>query len=542
MRAKWSWAVGPLLFLWPSLACAEPSPVPPAEAEDGDILYEPPPFLTSVAAPAKPTVAVGNGDLRWLEGLVLPDFPVRWDARVVEFLEYYRNDAAGQRHMRAWLKKSNIYRAMVRTKLREAGLPEDLMYVAMVESGFDPTVRSPAGAMGLWQFVERTGSDYGLSVTRWVDTRRDPERATEAAAKFLSMLRKRLGSWELALAAYNMGLTGLERSMAKYNTNDYWLLARLEAGLPYETTQYVAKIMACAIVGRNPARFGYADVALDAPLTFDTVDVPAGSLLSTIARAAGTDTATVKSLNPSLRRDRTPTDTGMTVRIPAGSKDSFARAWSRLRRNDIEHQPHVVRFGETIASIAKMYRTKPSTLAELNELPADGRLSAGLRLMVPAVTPVEPKGSGEVPVVAIPEGEFVYPGRRRVFYEVTEVDTLERIADFFRVTPDDLRLWNQIAPDAPLHRGLMLQLFVKPDVDLSQAIVLNENSVNVLTVGSKEFFEYHEAQRDRVRIRYTVKEKDTIESIAKRFDLSVGSVGRINAFGRHHKLKWVKTW
>jgi membrane-bound lytic murein transglycosylase D len=510
--------------------------------EDGDILYESPAFLTSETGKAQrattTTAATGNADVSWLSGLTHPDFPVRWDDRVVKMLEFYKNDPGGRKRMKAWLKRANVYRGMVQQTLRAESLPEDLVYVAMVESGFDPTVTSHAGAVGLWQFVERTGSDYGLKVTKFIDTRRDPEAATRAAAKFLRSLKNRLGSWELALAAYNMGLTGLERAMKKYNTNDYWMLTRFEAGLPFETTQYVAKIMACAVVGRNLERFGYANLELDAPLAFETVEVPPGSSVSLVARAAGTDAKTIHALNPAIRKEKTNPEAKMTIRIPVGSKTNFPRAWARLRQNETEHQPHVVKFGETIQRIAKMYRTTPSVIVELNELPEDGALSAGLRLMVPAGSPVALKDDdAELPVAAVPPGTFVYSGRRRVFYEATDVDTVERIAEFFRVPASDVRLWNHLAEGRALTRGLMLQLFVKPEVDLTQALVLNENEVTVLTVGSKEFFDYHEAQRDRVRIRYTVREKDTLEGLAKRFDLSVGSLGRINAFGRGRDLK-----
>ena len=202
-------------------------------------------------------------DLSWLRQLAMPDIPVRWDARVVRYLEFYKNNPRGRSMVAGWMKKSGRYGGAIRRILRENNLPEDILWLALVESGFDPTIASPAGAAGLWQFMPEGARIYGLTVDRWIDERLDPERSTLAAARYLADLHTRFGSWELAFAAYNMGYGGLLASIRKYNTNDFWELSRLESGMPLETALYVPKIVAMAIVARNRAVFGLDDVELD---------------------------------------------------------------------------------------------------------------------------------------------------------------------------------------------------------------------------------------------------------------------------------------
>jgi LysM repeat protein len=206
-----------------------------------------------------------------------------------------------------------------------------------------------------------------------------------------------------------------------------------------------------------------------------------------------------------------------------------------MRPRHPAHRPYIARFGETLGDIARRFRTTESALRTLNELEDDARVLAGFDLMVPAVEPLETPDE-ERPVAAVPD-ETVYPDRRRVFYRVTDEDSAASIARFFGVTVDDLRRWNHVDPHAALQRGMVLQLFVAPDRDLSQAIVLSENDVRVLVVGTEEFHDWHEAQQGRVRFRYTVQPGDTLTSIAQRFELSVGSIGRINRFARETELR-----
>ena len=470
-------------------------------------------------------------DLSWLRGLTLPDIPVRWDERVVRYLEYFRDDPRGQRHIRSWLRRVDRYGPTIRRTLARQGLPRDLIFVAMVESGFDPNARSHAGAAGMWQFVRATGEELGLTVNHWIDLRRDPERATEAAGRYLTMLHERFGTWELAFAAYNMGYGALLRAIRKYNTNDYWALAHMESGLPFETNLYVSKIVACAIIAHNRARFGLADLELETPVAWDTVQVPGGIALGVIARAAGTDAATIRGLNPAFRRGRTPPGGRSAVHIPEGSAERFARAWSRRRGGPAVHRPHTMRFGETLADLARDRGTSVAALRELNELGAGQRVGVGMVLLVPVASSARARrrdDDEEPPVVAVPEGPRSIMGRRRVFYRAARGDRVEEVARFFRVRASELRAWNGIDPHARLQSGMFLQIFVPASVDLSRALVLTPDEVRVLVVGSEEFFAYHEAQSGRLRFRYAVRSGDTLSEIAQRFGIRTASLARIN--------------
>lgn len=494
----------------------------------------PPDAVTTEAPPAGTPLPRDTSprDLSWLSGLALPDIPVRWDDRVVRYLEFFRDDPRGRSIIRSWMQRTERYGPMIRRTLREEGLPEDILYLAMIESGFDPRARSEVGAVGLWQFMSRTGEEYGLEQTHWVDERMDPVESTRAGAHYLLALYRRLGTWELAFAAYNMGYGGLLRAMRKYGTNDYWLLARTEAAIPFETSLYVAKIMACAIAGRNGARFGLAELTREGTSTFDEVEVPGGTQFALIARAAETTADELRRLNPMYRRDRvTPSATTVRVRVPANAAERFRHRWPTVRPGRAAHVPYVVRFGEDLAAVAHRFRTNERTLRDVNQLEDHTRVSAGFDLMVPA-TPARDERPSEPPVVPIPRARFDLVGTTRVFYRVVRGDRLDEIARFFRVSTEHVREWNAIDPRAQLQDGIYLQLFVPRELDLSRAVVLTESEVRPLVVGSEEFFQHHLEQEGRVRIRHRVASGDTLSSIAQRYGLSIASMSRINLIPR----------
>jgi membrane-bound lytic murein transglycosylase D len=514
------------------------------EREEPDAVGEPaisvgtlPPALTS-AIPKRPLTASGAPpDLTWLRNLTLPDIPVRWDDRLVRALEYYKNDSRGRALVRGLFARQSLYAPMILAKLRAAQLPEDLLYIAMVESGFNPKARSDAGALGVWQLMTAPASQYGLEMSRWVDARMNPEHCTDAALRFLRDVYDDLGSWPLAMAAFNMGYGALLRSIQKYNTNDLWLLSNLEAGLPYETISYITRVMAFSIIGRNRARFGVADVVPEVPVETVTIELPGGANLTRVARAAGMEVAALAAYNPELKKPRLPPDAkSWPVRIPKERAAHFREKWASQGPAAVAHRQHVVRLGERLSDVAETYGTTTAKLLKLNDLANAAAVRAGDKLIVPDVEPA-PKAASERPVVGIPGDAFVYVDRKRVFYRVAQGDDLDEIARFFRVTSEELRMWNRVATDAKLQRGMFLQLYVPTDTELSQTLVLAPDQVRTLVVGSEEFFNFHESQQNRVRLRYRVKPGDTLRSLAERFDLSIGSIARINQFTRDKKLE-----
>lgn len=506
------------------------------ETYDPDCVYGVPDAMSSDVPPEKLERPEGAVDLSFLSELKLPTLPVRWDSRVIEYLLFFKNDKRGRELMGAWLKRMERYGPMIRRVLAEHSLPQDLQFVAMIESGYDPLARSQADAQGMWQFVKQPGTYYGLRIDHWTDERLDPEASTRAAARYLRDLFDRFGSWELAFAAYNMGYGGLLRAVRKYNTNDYWLLSHLEAGLPYETSLYVAKITAVALVANNPEKFGFDKLSMEPTILTSKVDVPAGTPLGPIASAAGVDRETLQKLNPHLKRGRvSPGEGHLNVYVPREQYTRFAERWSK-NKEPAQHVSYVVRFGETFDDVARRFSISTTRLRDINQLASDAVVGAGFPLIVPAVAEVTTL-NGLNPVATVPPRTFQYEGRRRIFYRVASQDTPEGVARFFDVTVDELLSWNHFAEGATLQRDMLVQLFVREDLDLGRAVVLAPDQVRILVAGTDEFFDFHESQRGRVRVRYRVQPNDTMTKIADKFELSAGSIGRINQFATNKELK-----
>ncbi|AUX40708.1 murein transglycosylase [Sorangium cellulosum] len=511
--------------------------------------------LPPAGLPVAPPQADEARDISWLRQLELPDIPVRWDGRVVRYLEYYKDDPRGRSAVTTWIRKSGRYGAAIRRVLREQGLPEDLLWLALVESGFDPTIHSPAGAAGLWQFMPEGARIYGLTVDRWVDERLDPERSTLAAARYLSDLRRRFGGWELAFAAYNMGYGGLLASIRKYNTNDFWELSRLEAGMPLETALYVPKILAIAIVARNPRVFGCDGVELDPAVTFDKISLGSGVSLQAVAAAAGSGSPEIEALNPQLVAKRTPPlpvdakgQARWEVRVPAGAGARAAKSMPKLLEREPKLERYLVRWGESLDDIANVRGTTRWTLQSLNGLRPGEPVRPGVLLFVPAAEGVgaaaaehllangAPLSSEAKPVVVVPAQRFSYEGRRRVFYRVVAGDTLRDLAAVLSVTPDEICRWNTLAPGASLHEGMTLQLFVPKSQRHEGVFLLDDAAARVMEVGSEDFFAHFEGLKGRKRIEIAVREGDTFSKLATRYGLSVGSLERINQRSRRSLL------
>jgi len=478
-----------------------------------------------------------------MSSLVMPDLPVHWNSRLVRYLDFYKNDARGRSIATIWVKRSGRYEASLKKLLRANNVPEDLFWVSMVESAMNPVAYSPVGAAGLWQFMPETGRQYGLVVDRWIDERLDPERSTVAASKFLQDLYRRFGTWELALAAYNMGYGGLLSAIRKYNTNDFWDLCQYEAGIPWETTLYVPKIISLAILAKNPSAFGLEGVQRDPLIANDTVDVGPGVSLSSVATAAQISLDSVQSLNPQILASRVPpqakdTSGTWTVRVPSGTGAKVNLNILKERTREPRLERHVVRFGESLQDIAQSRGTTMVNLASINALANDEVPRPGTVLLVPArpagVPGEDAKTGKSVVVVAY---DLPPPtGYRRLFYRVVPGDTLMTIAGAFSVSPDDLRRWNALDPIGRLHEGMSLLVMVPLERDVSNIMARRDNEVRVVVVGSDEFFDHFEGLKDRVRTTITVGPADTWHTIARKTGLSVGMLERINRRSRSSKL------
>jgi membrane-bound lytic murein transglycosylase D len=539
-----------------------PPSLPGTWGGSGDV----PPELRS-PEPPRHEAATPPPDSEWLRSLKSPDIPVRWDAQVLRYLDYFKNDPKGRSVMTNWLRRAGRYRDMFEQALVRQGLPKDLFYVAMVESGFDSGARSRVGAGGIWQFMPSAARAYGLEVSYWIDGRRDPERSVEAAARYLKDLYVRFGSWYLVFAAYNAGYGAVLRSITSYNTNDYWELIRHESGLPWESCLYVPKILAAAVVGNNLAAFGYGDLTADPPFAYEEVDVPAGTALATVARAAGARGDVIETLNPQLVRGRTPPDRGTTrVRLPQGAAAQYVASFEKVRGTD-KLETVVLRFGETLDDVARTRGGSSRELRRLNGVKDTDELRAGTAILVPRRASKDetakndtaakadksdkpehgdrgdrgekdekPDEADDTIIVAVPDRAFSYEGRERVFYRTRDGDGLDEIADAFGVRDDDLCEWNNLDPSAKLHPRMVLQIFVRKDFDPSGVLLLDPTKVRVVTLGSEEFLELETARRGKKRLYYTAKAGDTLAKLGRRYGLTVGDLARINRFSYNTEL------
>jgi membrane-bound lytic murein transglycosylase D len=303
-----------------------------------------------------------------------------------------------------WFQRSPQYLGMILPVFRSRGLPDELAYTAMIESGFNPRAVSRVGAKGLWQFMAPTARLYGLRVDRWVDERLDPEKSTVAAAAYLRDLHTRYGSWELAQAAYNAGAVTVDRAVRKTGSTDFWTLAKTKL-LKRETKDFVPAIHACVVIGRDPGQYGFESKATPIWPEFELVSMPPGTDLKKVAATSGVPLQELRALNPTLIRGVTPPGKPWDVRVPSGTRESVMAALTHRkkpvqmasagRRTSGSAEIHVVRPRDTVASIAKQYGVSVGNVVRWNNLDSGDAIRPGDRLRVTAQSPsAEPAQGG----------------------------------------------------------------------------------------------------------------------------------------------------
>jgi len=481
---------------------------------------------------------------KWLSELTPPNLPSGFQPNVVTYLQFYRTNPQGKSILRTWYKRSGRYSKLIVAELAKAGLPTDLLWQSLIESGHNPNARSVAGAVGLWQFMPETARAYGLEVDRWTDERLDPQRSTEAAARLLADLHRRFGNWELALAAYNMGHAGLSRSIRKYNSNDFWLLSHYEGGLPWETTLYVPKIVALAIAMNNRAAFGIDDVEPEPASQFDVVSVGPGQPLAVLAKAAGVSESIIAELNPQFLAGRTPPTAqsqkanSYSVRVPQGSGAIVSRKIASLSPADADYDSYTIRQGDTLESIAKSTSLSVAELRTLNQVASTEILAPGDTLLVPRRDrPTEVDLAEDEKVVVIPKDAPARSGgANRVFYRVVPGDTLSGIAKSFGVKRSELLEWNSIDTTARLQAKMVLAVWLPADAQPPKARYLAQSDVRVLVAGSQEFAEYFEGLRGNDRVIVHSKQGDTLTTIAGRYHVNAATLERVNRRSRSARL------
>ncbi|HET6637716.1 MAG TPA: LysM peptidoglycan-binding domain-containing protein [Gemmatimonadota bacterium] len=437
-------------------------------------IYTPP----SNASP--PQLDAGLEELLAQEGAVLIhekvgyDIPIVLNDRVEWWIDYftYRLHDSFERY----LIRSGAWMPYLKAQLREAGLPEDMAYLALIESGFSTQAVSHAGAVGPWQFMPYTGREYGLRIDRWVDERRDYEKATQAAIAYLSDLHAMLGSWYLAAAGYNGGQGRVGRAMMRDNTINFWELT----GIHDETKNYVPKLIAATLIAKEPERYGFYAVPYLEAVEWETVTVPTSSDVAVIAAAAEVPVETIRALNPHLLRGRTPPgEINFPVHIPAGQVDEFTENYyamppvARVDESPADDLPgggrpdepveHIVRDGETVVGIATAYGVDPRELMEANDLSSEADLEDGMVLRVPGGVdsselmgfpeqPAEPSTAAPSPTSGGPpptlaRAQEVEAPRAARTHRVKRGETLMALSRMYGIPVDDIRRENGIQGD-----------------------------------------------------------------------------------------------
>lgn len=305
--------------------------------------------------------------------------PLELSDPVLSYVHYFSTDR-GRVTLLAGFRRSGRYRSMIQRIFAEEGVPEDLIYLAQAESGFLPRALSNKQAVGMWQFIAETGSNYDLVHTAVFDERFDPEKATRAAAKFLKDLHARYGDWYLAIAAYNCGPGAVDRAVERTGYADYWELLRRHA-LPRETAGYVPIILAITIMAKNPQDYGLTNIDLDTPVEYDSIQLSASTNLNLIADAAMQPLSVIRDLNPSLLKMVAPA--GFQIHVPKGSAASSQAALESVpAENRNAWRLHHVETGDTLETIAKAYHLAPARITAVNQLYT---LDKGNTLLIPAV-------------------------------------------------------------------------------------------------------------------------------------------------------------
>ncbi len=318
------------------------------------------------------------------------DFPVVYNDAVKKWMNYFLS--RGRKFFESYSKRAGRYAPLLSTILEKHGLPKDLIFLAMAESGFQNNAKSYASAVGPWQFMSYTGKKFGLEINWFIDERRDPIKSTHAAAKYLKFLYDDFGSWELAAAAYNAGEGKVGRAISRYNTENFWDL-RKGRYLKAETKNYVPKIMALAIIGKNLETFGFGDIDFHEPLDFDEIEIPSKTDIVALSEKLGVEFDEIKYLNPEILTWITPPDGRLyMLRIPVGYKKVFDDCCNSEEYIAKNFEFHTVgKKGQNLKYVAQKYKIRPEVLFDLNDLDKTRPLKEGTEICLPFRKGDDPK-------------------------------------------------------------------------------------------------------------------------------------------------------
>lgn len=436
------------------------------------------------------------------------DLPIVMNDRVKKSIIYYQTVA--REAFQKFLVRSLRYKNMMIEIIDSYGLPRDLIYLSMVESGYNPLAYSWARASGLWQFISSTSRLYNLDRSWWLDERRDPIKSTHAACQFLKDLYDQFGDWELAMAAYNGGPGRVSRTIKKQKTVDFWKMK-----LKNQTMDYVPLIMAATIIAKEPAKYGFDDIEFEPEVTWDLIEIDKCLELSVIAKTVGCNVEEIKNLNPELLRKYTPPNTkSYLLKIPKGTKEKFMAAYEGLPSpKETSWVRHDIRKGETISTIASRYGVSQYAILEANNLSQRSMIYAGKQLIVPVPMDRGYSGSGK--------SSKEYSSKNSI-YSVRSGDTMWDIAKAFGTTVDALRGINYIEKGSRIYVGQKLKIPTDAtNLESSSYVEKSSNNNSSSTISSNS---------------HKVRKGDTLWDIARQYGTTTSTIRKLNGLGRSSRI------
>lgn len=475
-------------------------------------------------------IADGNEPTRAvLDALAANSVEVQTNPNVEKWIAYYTGP--GRKTFELWWYRSGRYQALFEDVLQREGLPPDLVHLVFVESGFSVRARSRAAAVGPWQFIRGTGRLFGLTINNSIDERRDPEKSTVAAARYLKHLYAMFGDWPLALASYNCGEGRVLRAIKLQGTTNFWDLR-----LPRETEEYVPQFMAVLTIGRNPEKYGFADVQRDTPFEFDAVPLSGPVDMNAIAELAGCDATAIRDLNPALRRNGVSGRDGvLSVRVPKGAGPKVIAQLEEADGLPGQHAlvTHRVRKGETLSGIGKRYGVSANLIALENNIGKKNYLRIGQTLDIPTKLPPpklatipsdDPRAFTDyVPHKQIRRiAELSLTGHSdpegRVTVRVGRGESLSQIAQRYGVTVSDIKAWNNLS-STRVRRGTRLKIRTGPVVAMQLSA---EDSLALAKIPVRRGYS------GSIKGRHKVRSGETLGSIAGKYGTSVSKLKRAN--------------
>ncbi len=449
--------------------------------------------------------------------------PTEMNPLVEKWIGYFQG--RGRPHMERYLARSTRYEKLMKKVLRDNGLPEDIFYIALIESGFTSNATSHAAAVGYWQFIRGTGKRYGLEINAFVDERRDPVFATQAAAEYFKGLYSVFGSWYLAMASYNVGENRVKREVMNHYTRDFWELAR-KRRFPRETINYIPKFIAAKLIAKDPAKYGFEGIDYMPPIEFDHITVVKPINLRMMADKLSLNYEDFKALNPKFKGEIAPVSKdSMSLRVPPGMNEAALVAANESIVENVQFvadkgdtQTYRIRGGESLYSIAHKFRTTVAYLRDLNDLPRGKRLRIGTRIQVPDRTPMRErqgstvaKSSSPKPSVAAAPVQQDPSGR---VYIVQSGDSLYTIAQKYSTSVATLQKLNNI------RRGRLLKVGIKIRLPQSSGAEEAGNKSSVDSGSTRKIAGSRRVAMKRKAKVHVVRRGENLQDIAQKYNVT----------------------